>query len=127
MERDELFEIYDDTVVTIWDGHAWVDPAPLCRVRGRGAVVLTAWNPGWERPGRAVNDATNQRLEAELVQGRAEVWPAVGASRHDEHSEPGFIVWGMTAEEGCEIARRYGQFGIYLYDAEGQRVTVDCD
>jgi hypothetical protein len=33
----------------------------------------------------------------------------------------------MTAEEGCEIARRYGQFGIYLYDAEGQRVTIDCD
>lgn len=126
MERADLFQIYDDTLVTVWDGDAWVDPAPLCRARGVGAVILTAWNPGWERPDRATNDTNNRRLEAQLADSGADFWPAVGSSRYDDHSEPGFIVWGMAAEEGCALARRFGQFGIYLYDADGVRVTVDC-
>lgn len=125
--REELFGIYDDTLVTVWDGSSWVDPAPVCVARGESGVVLTAWNPGWERPGRAANEANNRRLEAELDLIGADVWPAVGASQRDDHSEPGFIVWGMTAERGCEIARRFGQFAIYLYDPDGSRKTIDCD
>lgn len=126
MERDELFGIYDDTVVTAWDGEAWIDPSPICVARGRSAVVITAWNPGWERPDRQVNEANNARLEADLAETDFEVWPAVGASRYEDHSEPGFLVWGMTPDEGCTVARRYGQFGIYFYGADGMRTTIDC-
>lgn len=126
MERAELFEIYDDTEVTVWDGAAWVDPAPLCRARGEGAVVLTAWNPGWERPDRATNDASNERLEADLADCGLDVWPAIGASQHEDHAEPGFLVWGMAADQGCAIARRFGQFAIYVYSPDGVRATVDC-
>lgn len=113
--------------MTVWNGDAWVDPVSVCRARGVGAVVLTAWNPGWVRPDRATNDANNERLELELVQSEADFWPAVGSSRHDDHSEPGFIIWGMAAEEGCAIARRFGQFAIYLYNPDGLLVTIDCD
>lgn len=126
MEREELFDIYDDTVVTVWDGHAWVDPAPRCRERGEGGVVLTAWNPGWERPSRDVNEAANERLSRELAGRGLEVWPAVGASRHEDHSEPGFLVWGMAPEEGCSLAQMFDQFAIYVYDAQGRRTTRDC-
>ena len=127
MERDDLFAIYDDTVVTAWDGLAWVDPGPVCIARQISAVVLTAWNPGWERPGHEVNDANNLRLEADLVEAGLDVWPAIGASQNDDHSEPGFLVWGISAEQGCAIARRYGQFGIYLYGPDGVRTTIDCE
>lgn len=126
MERNDLFDIYDDTVVTVWDGHGWVDPADVCTARGQGAVVLTAWNPGWERPERPVNDAANLRLQKDLEALGVEVWPAVGASRHDDHSEPGFIAWGMDGQSGCAVARRFGQFAIYVYDAQGTRLTLDC-
>jgi len=126
MEREELFDIYDDTIVTAWDGREWVDPGPACVERAVGAVVLTAWNPGWERPAREVNEEANRRLEAELAHRGWDFWPAVGASRHDDHSEPGFLVWGMSPEDGCALARDFGQFAIYVYDADGMRVTCDC-
>lgn len=126
MEREELFDIYDDTVVTVWDGTAWIDPTPACRQREVGGVVLTAWNPGWSRPGRTANEAANVRLEAALAVGGWDIWPAIGASRHEDHSEPGFFVWGMSPEEGCSLAREFGQFAIYVFDAEGSRTTRDC-
>lgn len=126
MEREALFEIYDSTLVTVLSGDEWLDAEQLVKERGESAVVMTAWNPGWERPSLAANEEANVAMLADLADGPHEIVPAIGASVDQAHSEPGFLIWEMDLRLGCEIARKYGQFAIYVYSAEGIRETVDC-
>lgn len=126
MEREALFEIYDSTLVTVLSDGEWFEAEALVKERGEGAVVMTAWNPGWERPSLAENEAANEAMFAELASGPHEISTAVGASADEAHSEPGFLIWGMDPELGSEIARKYGQFAIYVYSPDGTRETVDC-
>ncbi|MFM1917582.1 MAG: hypothetical protein RJB01_1097 [Actinomycetota bacterium] len=126
MDREELFDIYDATRVTVFWGGEWADADDIVKERGEGAVVMTAWNPGWERPSREANEAANVAMYADLTNGPYEVVPAIGASVDEAHSEPGFLVWGMNPHLGCEIASKYGQFAIYVYSADGSRETRDC-
>lgn len=126
MEREDLFEIYGATRVTVLSGGEWYEAGRLVKERGEGAVVMTAWNPGWERPSIAENEAANEAMFAELTRGPHEVITAVGASVDEAHSEPGFLIWGMNPHVGCEIARKYGQFAIYVYSPDGSRETLDC-
>ena len=126
MEREALFEVYDSTLVTVLLAGEWFEAEAVVKERGEGAVVMTAWNPGWERPSLAENEAANEAMFAELASGSHEIVPAVGASVDEAHSEPGFLIWGMDPQLGCEIARRYGQFAIYVSSPDGTRETVDC-
>jgi hypothetical protein len=93
---------------------------------GRGAVVLTAWNPGFERPEPAQNALADKRLRAELVRAGHAPWPANGCAPDGSAHEAGWIVWGMDVAEGIATASRFGQFAIYVYDSQGVRRTVPC-
>lgn len=132
MTREELFVAYQATIVSTRDPadpdqpSAWSDPALVCLQRGEPAVVLTGWNPGFERPGLAFNRKRNEELRQRLRETGYEVWPADGSSADEDFREEGFLAWGMPEPLAVDIARAFGQFAIYAYDVAGRRRVVAC-
>lgn len=125
--RDSLFAAYEAAIVSALDPvHGWVDPALACVERDEAAVVLTAWNPGFERPGEAANRQRNVALRARLNATGLEVWRADGLDPQAGVIEEGFLVWGMRVSQACQVGRAFGQFAIYAYDRQGVRTVVAC-
>lgn len=123
----EMVDVYDSTVVRVWDPErpdVAQDPAVVAQDRGEQAVVLTAWNPGHERPARAVNDAANERLLKALQERGHPVWLADGSSPDGSFHEPGFCVWDFGIDEALQVARDFRQYAVYLYRPDGSRETV---
>ena len=63
-DTDPLFAVYEQALVTALDpaNGEWVDPSFECLARTDVAAVLTAYNPGSERPSWAQNEAANAKL-----------------------------------------------------------------
>ncbi len=79
-------------------------------------AVVTAWNPGRERPGREENEARNRALRAE-IERRGWQWArAEGRSPDGTHREPSFAVFGAALEEVRTLARAFGQAAIVWFD-----------
>jgi len=125
--RDQLFDLYDTTLVSTLDPeHGWTDPALAAIDRGRHALVMTAWNPGHQRPSEADNRRANDVMREELESTGHEIWRADGRAPDGSFMEEGWLAWGMPVGLGLEIAARHGQFAIYAYDEAGVRVTIAC-
>lgn len=127
-EREILFEIYEEALVSAWDpaSQEWVDPSLECLTRGRSAVVMTAYNPGTARPSWAENEAANARMLDVLTGGAWEVWRADGHSADGTWREPGWLAWSMPISIGVQIAAEFDQYAVYLYDDLGVRTVVPC-
>jgi hypothetical protein len=124
---EDLFRAYEAAIVSALDpDHGWVDPALACLERGRSAVVMTAWNPGFERPSIEVNRSANDRLRRTLDEHGCDLWRADGFDPQMSMSEEGFLAWEMDVELACQIGRQFGQFAIYAYDRDGVRRVVAC-
>ncbi|WP_322817675.1 DUF3293 domain-containing protein [Tepidiforma sp.] len=81
-------------------------------------AIVTAWNPGLERPPREVNEARNRALLAE-VERRGLVWAtAEGRSPDGSHREPSLAVFVDSLEDGLALARKFGQAAICWFDGE---------
>ena len=128
-EREALFALYEHALVSTLDpaNEEWMDPALECLTRHQSAIVMTAYNPGTDRPTWAQNEAANARMLDELRPRRYEVWQADGFSADGTWREPGWLVWGMPIDEGVSVAAQFDQFAIYAYDEEGVRAVVPCD
>ncbi len=128
-ERDALFVIYEQALVTTLDPKSdeWLDPSLECLSRRQAAVVMTAYNPGTARPTWAENEAANAQMFELLVAGGREVWRADGFSADGTWREPGWLVWGMSSQEACRVAAAFGQFAIYVFGEEGIRSVVACE
>lgn len=102
-------------------------PAAIAVTRlGAPLHVITAWNPGAERPGLALNRAANTRLLADLRAGGVSVWPAVGRDPQGSHAEESWAVIGLPLPVVCELGRHYAQVAVFEIVPGMQRV-VACD
>jgi hypothetical protein len=127
LTREDLLDLYDTTIVSIQHPeHGCTDPALVAIERKQGAVVLTAWNPGLERPTEAENRQANERMLGELLATGHEVWRADGRAPDGTFEEEGWIVWGLALDQALVLALRFGQFAVYTFDDSGLRVTVAC-
>lgn len=124
MIHQELFEIYESSHVEMRPigSQVWQEGATSVRARALGGVVITAWNPGPERPGIAENNRANELLLARLGEYCIDIWEADGFSPDRTHREPGFMAWGMSPEIGLQVAREFGQLAIFFFQADGNRV-----
>jgi phosphopantetheinyl transferase len=126
--KNELHEIYTGAQVEIRPRGAsselWQKPEDVIRLRKVGGVVITAWNPGQLRPSIIVNEKANDRLLKRLESTGLEIWDADGFSPDRTFREPGFMAWGMDPDFGCEVAREFGQFAIFVYHSDGSREVV---
>ena len=125
--REQLFSEYDTTVVIANDPQrGWVDPGPVAFATRRSAVVMTAWNPGHERPTVERNRTMNEAMGRELRATGFEVWRADGRAPDGSWLEEGWIIWDMPVDQGLDIASMYRQYAIYRYDETGRRSTLAC-
>lgn len=131
---DDPWAGYERIVVTIRrpDGGDLVVRAAPAGERGRWRwptlgprYVLTAWDPGEERPGTEVNRRRQAALEAELrplvteLSAASGVDPLTGA--HDE----GVVVSGLPEAQVLELGARYGQDAVFVW-TPGSWAIVAC-
>jgi hypothetical protein len=77
--------------------------------------ILTAWDPGPERPGEAANRARQTALEAELRSAALDLWAAVGVDPATGHREEGVAVRGVSEPEILELGVRYRQDAVFTW------------
>ena len=105
---------YLPTVVTVCVDGVWMSGFDFCASRGVQIHVLTAWNPGDERPNIEINEAWNEQLRAEISARGLEAIEALGSDPNSTHAEKSWAVVGMTDETAIELGRKYGQVAVFL-------------
>jgi len=88
-----------------------------------GAIhVLTAWNPGLERPGSAANHAANEALRQLLESEGCNPIPALGGDPNSDHTEESWCVTGLSDSRAREIGARFGQWAVFRITSSAQTV-----
>jgi hypothetical protein len=94
-------------------------------VQGRDvAHVITAWNPGDERPDGESNAAADERLREELRHAGLAAVRARGADPSSAHFEDGWFVRGLSDDEARSIGADYGQVAIFRFSNALQTVMA---
>ncbi|GIW12971.1 MAG: hypothetical protein KatS3mg062_0410 [Tepidiforma sp.] len=86
-------------------------------------AVVTAYNPGRERPPAEVNEARNRELLAEIERRGFRWLPAEGRSGDGAHREPSFAVFGLELEDALQLARAFGQAAVCWFDGRVVRLA----
>jgi hypothetical protein len=126
----DIAALYLATVVTIHDAGAW-RPAHEVAARLGTLHVITAWNPGDERPSREENDRANRALRADLealnleARGLAPL-PALGSDPNSPHAEESWAVTGLDDRTTRELGAKYRQIAVFRITAERQTV-LGCE
>jgi hypothetical protein len=132
--KDDPWAGYARTVVTIarpGAGDLVVRAAPPGDVgewpwpRPDAVHVLTAWDPGRERPGEEVNRLRQAALEAELGALTPSRWPAAGIDPVSDRREEGVAVCGVDEAAVLELGARYGQDAVFAWSPAAW-VVVAC-
>lgn len=92
-------------------------------IRGRRLAVVTAYNPGRERPGESANRAAHERLRREIERRGRVSYEALGYSPERDHEEPSFAIPDIGEDEAVELGRQFGQAAILVWDGRRCRVV----
>lgn len=84
--------------------------------------VITAWNPGDERPTPSENHAANRALFEELATRGIMPIRAIGADPNSPHFEESWAVVGLTDDEARSIGASYGQIAVFKFSNRSQTV-----
>ncbi len=79
-------------------------------------AIITAWNPGVERPSETANKEANLRLESALEEARWPYYPASGRSEDGTHAEPSYAVAGIDPAAALDLARAFRQAAVFYWD-----------
>jgi hypothetical protein len=88
--------------------------------------ILTAWDPGAERPGRERNRMRQQALESDLAQMAVPRWAAVGVDAATGRREEGVAVRGIPEAKVLALGARYAQDAIFTW-TPGAWAIVACE
>ncbi len=81
----------------------------------RTVHILTAWDPGPERPGREVNRVRQAALETDLLALGVPSATAVGLDPVSGRREEGVAVRGAPEAEILALGARYGQDAVFAW------------
>ncbi len=115
-------QLYLPTLVTVCVDGIWMSGFDFCASRGVQIHVITAWNPGDERPRGEINEARNQELRAEISARGLEALEALGSDPNSPHAEKSWAVVGMTDDTAIELGRKYGQVAVFRITESQQSV-----
>lgn len=90
-------------------------------------AIITACNPGHERPSETGNRKANERLRALLSQRDLVFHPACGRSEDGRHAEPSFAVMDIGPEQALVLARQFNQAAILYWDGVRARLLWSAD
>ena len=86
--------------------------------------ILTAWDPGDDRPGEQNNRLRQAALEAEVRPLVVALWPAVGVDPVSGHREEGVAVRGLREVDALALGARYGQDAIFVWTPQEWTVVA---
>ena len=116
---------YLPTVVTVCVDEIWMSGFSFCASRGVRIHVITAWNPGDERPSSEVNDAQNKQLHADISAMGLESLEALGRDPNSPHAEKSWAVIGLTDKNAIELGKKYGQVAVFRI-TESRQSVLGC-
>jgi hypothetical protein len=90
----------------------------------RGAIVhvITAWNPGDERPAPEINESNNELLRTDIGALGLDVFEALGSDPSSSHAEKSWAVVGMSDAIAIELGKKYGQVAVFRISPSVQSV-----
>ena len=88
--------------------------------------ILTAWDPGDERPGAEENRTRQAALEADLHEVTDALWFTVGVDPVSGHREEGVAACGVSEAEALALGARYRQEAIFVWTPD-EWAIVACD
>ncbi len=86
--------------------------------------ILTAWDPGEERPGDQENRVQQAALEADLRHVTHDLWSAVGVDPLSGHREEGVAVSGVTHAVARVLGARYRQDAIFVWTPDAWVISA---
>jgi hypothetical protein len=116
---DETIDAYRGTAVDVVIDGNWVPIPGAVERLGSPVHVLTAWNPGDERPGAAANRTANERLAGAVDAAGGRRWAAMGVAPDDSWFEEGYAVTGLSRDVAVSLARAARQVAIFEVSPDG--------
>jgi hypothetical protein len=136
LPADDPWAGYARTVVEIAgpDGRVTVRAAPPGEVGAwpwpsdpPGALfIMTAWDPGDQRPGLDENRRRQAALEEDVRRLTDVRWEAVGVDPETGRREEGVAAAGLAEEEARALGARYRQDAVFRWAPEAWEI-VACD
>jgi hypothetical protein len=120
-----LGDLYLRTLVSIEEDGQMIPAAESSMARNVVLYVLTAWNPGHERPTRDQNEGANRLLHHRLVERGLQPIRAVGADPNSGHFEESWAVIGLDDREARAIGAEFGQVAVFRI-ANGTQTVLAC-
>jgi len=118
--------IYLATQITITVDGEHLTAAQAVERLGAPLHLVTAWNPGGERPSAETNAANNLLLKQTLDGLTKQIWLAVGRDADSPHFEECFAFAGITRATAIAIGEEYRQVAIFEL-TETQQIVLSCD
>jgi hypothetical protein len=87
--------------------------------------ILTAWDPGAERPGMEVNRRRGEELESVVRLRASRVLHAVGVDPTSGHREEGIAALGLSVDDAVALGALYRQEAIFVWTPDAWSI-VSC-
>ena len=124
MDKRALAALYIRTLVSIEDETGSLAPVTASHEEEEATHVITAWNPGEERPTPEENTSANNRLHSELVRRGLLPRRAIGADPTADHFEESWAVVGLDDDEARAIGAAFGQVAVFRIHGGTQTVLA---
>ena len=126
MQPPPIAALYVKTEVLI-DVDGEFVPIQRSQLLSTGPVhVITAWNPGDQRPTDQANRAANQELFEQLVTHGLKPVRAVGQDFDSSHAEESWAVAGTTDDLARELGAQFGQVAVFRITT-GSQTVLACE
>jgi hypothetical protein len=122
---DELRYLYLKTLVEIEIDGTLIPVGRALAGEGAAVHIITAWNPGDDRPTLGENEAANERLRETLISGGLVPTKAVGADPDSNHTEESWAVVGLDDQEARAIGASFGQVAVFRI-FRGTQTVLAC-
>ncbi len=116
---------YLPTNVSVLDDNQWISGFEFCLKHKVRIHVITAWNPGDERPELEINESQNEKLRIDITKLGFDSIHALGSDPNSDHAEKSWAVIGLSNEEAIHLGKKYGQVAIFLI-TESQQSVLGC-
>lgn len=77
--------------------------------------IITAWDPGEDRPGDEINRRRQSGLEGALSRLDVITRLAIGCDPDTKHKEEGVLVSGLSEPQALDLGRQYDQNAIFAW------------
>jgi hypothetical protein len=110
------------TLVTVSVDGCWMSGFEFAATRGAIVHVITAWNPGDERPAPVINESNNELLRTDIGALGVDVFEALGSDPSSSHAEKSWAVVGLSDAVAIELGKKYGQVAVFRITPATQSV-----